>query len=239
MFTIIGADGKEYGPATTGQVRAWIGGGRANLQTQARAIGSEEWRTLGDFPEFGAPGVVPPPLPGGPSVAGALAQIGPRAADRGARTGAALINAAFYFMAMMPGSLVMTRQLLAQNPDLAKGGFPRMDEVDLTGFREAALWVWFGLLAAIAVQCILLAVRSQNIGKMFTGARVVRVADDQPAGWVRAALLRFLVPVTIVMALNILFPLGCFFLIIDYAFMFRADQRCLHDLIAGTRVIRA
>ncbi|MBI5767559.1 MAG: DUF4339 domain-containing protein [Verrucomicrobia bacterium] len=62
MFTIIGGDGKEYGPVTADQVRAWITQGRANLETKAKALGSEEWRRLGDYAEFGAaPGFAPPP----------------------------------------------------------------------------------------------------------------------------------------------------------------------------------
>ena len=61
MFTIIGGDGKEYGPVTTEQVRAWLAGGRANLDTKAKAAGSEEWRRVGDFPEFSGAGVTPPP----------------------------------------------------------------------------------------------------------------------------------------------------------------------------------
>lgn len=62
MFTIIGGDGKEYGPATIDQIRAWLAGGRANLETQAKRAGEEEWRRLGDFPEFGDQGAPPPPV---------------------------------------------------------------------------------------------------------------------------------------------------------------------------------
>jgi len=53
MFTILGADGKEYGPVTAGKIAEWIAGGRANLQTKARRSDETEWKTLGDFPEFG------------------------------------------------------------------------------------------------------------------------------------------------------------------------------------------
>jgi hypothetical protein len=53
MFTILGADGKEYGPVTAGKLHEWIAGGRANMQTKARRSGETEWKTLGDFPEFG------------------------------------------------------------------------------------------------------------------------------------------------------------------------------------------
>ncbi|MBS0662885.1 MAG: DUF4339 domain-containing protein [Verrucomicrobia bacterium] len=59
MFTIIGGDGKEYGPVSAEQVRGWLAGGRANLDTKAKAVGTEEWRRLGDFPEFS--GATPPP----------------------------------------------------------------------------------------------------------------------------------------------------------------------------------
>ena len=33
MYTIIGGDGKEYGPVTAEQIRSWIAAGRANLET--------------------------------------------------------------------------------------------------------------------------------------------------------------------------------------------------------------
>src|SRR5580658_7755747 len=56
MYTIIGGDGKEYGPVTAAQVRSWIAAGRANLQTRVRAEGSDEWLTAADFPEIMATG---------------------------------------------------------------------------------------------------------------------------------------------------------------------------------------
>ena len=63
MFIIIGGDGKEYGPVSADQVRAWIASGRANLQTKAKYAGTEEWHTLGDYTEFvGDPSAPPPPL---------------------------------------------------------------------------------------------------------------------------------------------------------------------------------
>lgn len=54
MFTIIGADGKEYGPVTADKLREWIASGRANAQTQARRDGETAWSTLGSLPEFAA-----------------------------------------------------------------------------------------------------------------------------------------------------------------------------------------
>jgi uncharacterized membrane protein YjgN (DUF898 family) len=64
MFTILGSDGKEYGPATAEQIREWLAARRATLDTQARRADSAEWHRLGDFPEFAPlPGAATPPPP--------------------------------------------------------------------------------------------------------------------------------------------------------------------------------
>lgn len=52
VYTIIGGDGREYGPVPTDQIRSWIASGRADLNTKAKELGSDEWKTLGDFPAF-------------------------------------------------------------------------------------------------------------------------------------------------------------------------------------------
>lgn len=58
MYRIIGADGNQYGPISTDQLRQWIAEGRANAQTKVLAEGTTEWKTLSEFPEFfgSAPG---------------------------------------------------------------------------------------------------------------------------------------------------------------------------------------
>ena len=72
MFTIIGADGKEYGPVTADQVKQWIATGRANGQTKIKREGTTEWRPLAEFPEFAVGAGGPPPPP-----AAAAAPAGP------------------------------------------------------------------------------------------------------------------------------------------------------------------
>ena len=52
MYKIIGADGREYGPATADQLREWIAEGRVNAQTRALAEGSAQWKPLLEFIEF-------------------------------------------------------------------------------------------------------------------------------------------------------------------------------------------
>jgi hypothetical protein len=81
MYKIIGADGREYGPVTTEQLRQWIREGRASAQTKVQAEGATEWKTLGDFSEFadmlGSAGAGPgvPPVVGAVDPEALAAQI--------------------------------------------------------------------------------------------------------------------------------------------------------------------
>lgn len=255
MFTIIGGDGKEYGPVTADQIRAWITAGRASLDTSAKTVGSEEWRRLGDYAEF-TPNAAPPPMDQPsfarpstpesayasgagsalPSHAGAPRQV---LAGVGARTGAACINAFLYFISLMPGSVLFGLKLLKEHPELARGGMLSPENINMAALTSNVLWIYAGLAVAMIVQCIFLTVNGQNVGKLIAGVRVVNASDDKPAGFVRGALVRFVMPVVLMMLLNIFLPLGFLFLIVDYCFMFREDRRCLHDLMAGTKVVKA
>src|SRR5476649_293460 len=101
MFTIIGGDGKEYGPVTVEQIRTWITSGRANLDTQAKALGTDEWRRVGDFAEFSSPASAPPVLPGtSPSPTAA----DPTLAHPGMRLLAALIDGFLESLCWLPTS---------------------------------------------------------------------------------------------------------------------------------------
>lgn len=70
-YKIIGADGKEYGPISSEQLRQWIKEGRANAQTKVLLEGTTEWKPLSEFPDLasalpgpgpGIPPGAPPPL---------------------------------------------------------------------------------------------------------------------------------------------------------------------------------
>jgi GYF domain 2 len=73
-YTVIGGDGKEYGPITDADVRRWVAEGRLNAQALAKAESDAEYRPLATFPEFAdvfgptAPApVIAPVLPTGGS----------------------------------------------------------------------------------------------------------------------------------------------------------------------------
>jgi hypothetical protein len=61
MYTILGHDGRPYGPVTLEQLRQWVAEGRVNAQTKAWIEGTPNWKPLGDFPELVS--VFPPPPP--------------------------------------------------------------------------------------------------------------------------------------------------------------------------------
>jgi uncharacterized RDD family membrane protein YckC len=101
----------------------------------------------------------------------------------------------------------------------------------LSGFGLMSI-VWLGMLVC---QCYLLAVRGQTIGKIVMGLRIVRFEDGGNPGFVKAVLLR-----TFLWALITAVPVvGTLIGVVGILFIFRDDQRCLHDHLAGTRVVNA
>lgn len=228
MFTIIGGDGKEYGPATADQIRRWIAAGRANLDTKAKALGSEEWRPLADYPEFGAVAAAePPPIPGLPGEF--------ELADPWSRLGAWFADKVIAFLCCLPGFVFLGSSVL-MSVLTGNGEIPdQMSGQLLLG------WVLLSIGGSILlfIQCWLLATRGQTLGKKLVGIRIVTVADNANPGFGKAVGRREIVPGLIGFILNFVPPLGFVFFVVDSCFIFRADRRCIHDLIAGTKVVKA
>jgi prepilin-type processing-associated H-X9-DG protein len=66
MYKIIGGDGKEYGPVSAAEIRAWLAQGRLNAQSRVKPEGAVDWLPLSELPEFKdllAPASAPPPIP--------------------------------------------------------------------------------------------------------------------------------------------------------------------------------
>lgn len=223
MFTIIGGDGKEYGPVTAAQIRAWIRAGRANYDTRAKALGTDEWRQVGDFLEFATPDGEPPALDATEAAADATL------AHPGMRLLAALIDGFAESLCWLPTSQAVVKSLGGL---MAAGTISPQDLVEaLSGSMARSLPYLAGL---VLVQATLLTVRGQSIGKIITGLRIVRARTGAPAGFLHAFLLRGFLP----RCLRHLPLIGILFWFVDNCFIFRTDRRCLHDLIAGTKVVR-
>lgn len=93
--------------------------------------------------------------------------------------------------------------------------------------------IGFGIF--LLVNGYLLATRGQSVGKAAVGTRIVSADDGRLVPFGRIVLLRQLPP-----AFVGLLPFPYVILsLIDPLFIFRQDRRCIHDLIAGTKVVRA
>jgi uncharacterized RDD family membrane protein YckC len=235
MFKILGTDGKEYGPVTVGNVIEWIRDGRANLQTKARKGDETEWRTLGDFPEFVPTGsgpsdpAVPPPLVAeafrAPEPAAALPQAGLLL-----RFSAALIDGVLQWICWMPASIAAARIISDRLADHQTPSLEMFLNASADSFGKSLPF----LALLVVVQTSLLCLRSQSVGKLLMSLRIVTVRDGKPGGPLRAYLLRGL----LIWVIEWVPIFGKLFWLVDSFFIFREDQRCLHDLIAGTKVVR-
>lgn len=248
MFTIIGGDGKEYGPVTTDQVRAWITAGRANLDTRARAVGTEEWRRLGDYAEFSPGGGLPPPLAGQsvPEFAGqpltnptftapALVTSDLELASLGSRLGAAVIDRLIAMICMVPGLALMGPAFMTLVIAASRGEEPSFEEFSAAGLALGAFVAALGWLIQFAVQLWMLTTRGQSIGKRLLNIRIVLFENNGKPGFLHAWLLRNFVPGII----GLVPYLGFMFMIVDICFIFGNQRRCIHDHIAGTKVVKA
>lgn len=98
--------------------------------------------------------------------------------------------------------------------------------------RDLTVSLAVGGLIALSVavyQTVILSTTGQTLGKKWVGIRIVMVAGHANPGFVHAFLLRVLVG-------QVLFsPIG----LIDVCFIFTAERRCIHDMVAGTKVINA
>ena len=94
------------------------------------------------------------------------------------------------------------------------------------------IFLWF--MALFVINMILLYQNGQTIGKRMLSIKIVRV-DGSRAELLRIIFLRAL-PTGLLSSIP---AIGNLFFLIDALLIFQDSRRCLHDLIAGTIVIRA
>lgn len=88
------------------------------------------------------------------------------------------------------------------------------------------------ILALCLVQLSLVSRSGQSVGKKLLGIRTLRSDGCHVAAW-RVLILRNLLPLVLT------FTLPGIFRIIDAAFIFGDAQRCVHDYMADTIVVKA
>lgn len=139
-------------------------------------------------------------------------------AGRGSRLGAVFIDFFIFVASMVPGVLILS---------LSKGN-SRQEWLGI-GFMGAAF------LCLAITQTVLISRDGQSLGKKAVHIRIVKVKDETNPGFLKACFLRGFV-VSVIGAIPYA---GWIFVLVDSCFIFRDDRRCLHDLIAETKVIIA
>lgn len=133
-------------------------------------------------------------------------------ADRGTRLGAHLIDVGLYmacFFLMIPFAVT-------ENEGIVMAGF------GLGCLAFLGLWIY---------QMVLISQSGQSLGKKWTGIKIVKI-DGSEVDFTSGVVLRSWV----IGAINAIIGIVG---IVDVLMIFAEDRRCLHDHIAGTKVIVA
>ncbi len=148
-------------------------------------------------------------------------------ATRGLRLAGAMVDAAASALFVVPFLLFTGDWTAASSGDLSYGTI-----------------AFVGFAAFTAMHGYLLATRGQTIGKWLVGTRIVRADNDAVPTLARTLGLRYgtlaigVVATFAALVLNgAILHAFTLFGVIDIALVFRRDRQCLHDLIAGTKVV--
>lgn len=95
-------------------------------------------------------------------------------------------------------------------------------------------WAAVGFAVFVVVQGFPLHHYGQTWGKRILGIRIVDLDGAKPP--LGRLLTRRYVPIQVA---NLIPVVGPLLVLVDTLMIFRADRRCAHDLIAGTRVVKA
>ncbi len=140
-------------------------------------------------------------------------------AQRRIRLLAAFIDGLFMLLFMIPGMLYIGWDTF-KNPALANSW-------------SIKVTLWICLIPPFLINCYLVSSKSQTLGKSLAGIRMVRLDGST------LTLGRWLTHRTLPFYLVSQIPVvGGFFGLIDALFIFGQEKRCLHDLVADTKVVK-
>ena len=227
MQYFIGKNGQQLGPFGEEQIKARVASGEfANTDLMWKE-GMEKWEPIGTVLNNPyAPSAV---LGDSPLLTSQMGQM--RLAGAGARLGAVMLNSLFSLLVALPG-MIMIGVGMAQ---AQSGGAAYAEAVtefpvlSIVGFGVVGV----GLIAWFIYQLNLYLKTGQTKGKKIMRVRVVRFTDGGNPGFVGLVVMR-----EILLAVIGLVPLvGSLFQLVNVCFIFRADRRCIHDLMANTKVV--
>ena len=146
---------------------------------------------------------------------------GPELAGRGRRLGAYLID---LIIAGIVLGVLAVLNLGISLEDLARD--PMTQQMSTAG--GIAYLVIF-----MVINGYLLVTKGQTLGKLALGIRIVDAGSNGAATAVKILGLRYV----LVMLVGAIPIIGGLLGLIDFLFIFREDRRCVHDLLAGTKVV--
>jgi len=140
--------------------------------------------------------------------------------------------------AMVDGILLMAITM----PVMFATGFVARTQAQQVGFLEQIAMSLLGIGVMLAMNGYLLATRGQSIGKILTKIQIVDAQSGGLLPFHRVYVYRYLwmLPLVFVVALipgtvdDILVNVVA---IVDVLFIFGGARRCLHDYIAGSKVV--
>jgi uncharacterized RDD family membrane protein YckC len=142
-------------------------------------------------------------------------------AGRGERLVAAIVDTIILLLILLP---IM----------FATGYWQAAMSGEQPGFTTQLLYGLLGFALFVAVQGVPLARTGQTWGKRLMKIRIADLQDAKPS--LGTLLGKRYLPVQVIGAIPIAGPL---LMIVNVLLIFRGDRRCGHDLIAGTKVVKA
>ena len=174
-----------------------------------------------DQPQARPPPVAPPPIgqpaPGQPGIVGPP----PNLASRWARLGGVLIDVVTYLVIIVP---IM----------LATGVYQQAVKGKSMTLGQQATFFVIGWVVFLILHGYLLLKRGQTIGKVVVKTKIVDLSGNIP-NFGKLLVLRYFL-LGLVYQIPFIGGLGA---LVNALFIFGQERRCLHDYIAGTRVINA
>lgn len=222
-YKIIGSDGREYAAASLDELRAWIEEGRVGSGTWVWHGEEQRWQPASAWPELKwdfppAPPVLPPP----PEVSALIN------AEFPIRAAAFLVDlfilAALFSLVTLPWAETYRELQEAALRESAKAAKDNPDLMVVLRFYA----VFFGTLLPLRLAYVagFHGALGATPGKLLFGLRVVRM-DGEPLSFPRA-LGRFFAELVSLSAMGVGYLVASL----------HPERRALHDLVAGTRVIR-
>lgn len=174
----------------------------------------------------------PPPMPQDPyrtpdADVASLSVAGLDPADRALRLVAALIDGVIAMVLIVP-LMFMGGFWEAAFEAGRSGGFGLMP------LGTTVMWAVIGFVLFVLIQGYPLQMTGQTWGKKLLSLKIVDLQGNKPS--LADLLLKRYLPTHVIGQVPCV---GLIYVLVDSLMIFRADQRCLHDLIAGTRVVKA